>query len=104
MANTILNLLKLKLLRNRYSSICLILLFIGVSGFSQTTVTGTVVSKADDLPLPGVNILEKGTTNGVVSDFDGKFSIEVAEDAIIEFTYVGFKTKDVAVDGQTTIN
>ena len=70
----------------------------------QSQVTGTVTD-ADGAPLPGTSILEKGTTNGVQSDFDGNFSIGVSdEDAVLVVSYIGFATKEVAVEGRTIIN
>ena len=70
--------------------------------FSQT-VNGTVTG--DDGPLPGVNVIVKGTTNGVSTDFDGNYSIEgVDSDAILEFSFLGFKSQEVTVGGQTTVN
>lgn len=71
--------------------------------FSQQTVTG-VVSDPNGSPLPGVNIIEKGTQNGSTTDFDGKYSIEVNPDAILVFSYIGFNTKEIPVNSQTTIN
>ncbi|WP_438423387.1 TonB-dependent receptor [Aquimarina macrocephali] len=71
--------------------------------FSQQIVTG-VVSDADGSPLPGVNIIEKGTSNGSTTDFDGKYSIEVNPEGILVFSYVGFNSKEVPVNSQTTIN
>lgn len=61
----------------------------------QTTVTGTVL---DDLgtPLPGASIIEKGTTNGTQTDFDGNFTINVAASATLVVSYVGFKTVEIA--------
>lgn len=68
------------------------------------TITGTITD-SDGTPLPGANILEKGTTNGVQSDFDGNFSIEVSdENAILVVSYIGFANKEISVNGQTTIN
>ncbi|MCK5440563.1 MAG: TonB-dependent receptor [Maribacter sp.] len=68
-------------------------------------VTGTVTSAIDSQELPGVNVLEKGTTNGVVADFDGNYSISVSgEDAILVFSYVGFTTQEISVSGKTEIN
>ncbi|MGB3149591.1 MAG: carboxypeptidase-like regulatory domain-containing protein [Maribacter sp.] len=70
----------------------------------QQSVQGLVTDK-DGNPLPGANIVEKGTTNGVTADFDGNFSIQVANgDAILVISYIGFGTKDIAVNGQSTIN
>jgi len=66
---------------------------------------GGNVSDINDQPLPGANIIEKGTTNGVTADFDGNFSIQVSdENAILVVSYIGFATKEVALNGQTTIN
>ncbi|MEM8507965.1 MAG: TonB-dependent receptor [Bacteroidota bacterium] len=74
----------------------------GVLLAQQTTITGTV---SDDTgPLPGVNIVEKGTTNGTTTDFDGNFSITVATDAILVFSYIGYQNQEVAVSGQTSMN
>ncbi|WP_242203582.1 SusC/RagA family TonB-linked outer membrane protein [Aestuariivivens insulae] len=66
-------------------------------------IAGTVVD-ANGQPLPGANVLEKGTTNGVQSDFDGKFSLTVSnENAILVISYVGFLTKEILVGNQTSI-
>lgn len=69
---------------------------------AQVTVTGVVSDQMG--PLPGVNVLEKGTQNGTVTGFDGDYTLTVAEDATLVFSYVGFKTQEVAVDGQTTVD
>lgn len=71
--------------------------------YSQTTVSGTVRDDAGE-PLPGVNILEKGTTNGTVTDFDGNYAIEVATGAVLVFSYIGFNTQEVKTRGQGTID
>ncbi|MBU3024046.1 SusC/RagA family TonB-linked outer membrane protein [Zobellia galactanivorans] len=69
----------------------------------QEVVSGTVTD-TNGQPLPGANIVEKGTTNGVTADFDGNFSIEVEEDsAILVVTYIGFATKEVPVDKETSL-
>jgi TonB-dependent starch-binding outer membrane protein SusC len=71
----------------------------------QNRITGTVVSGSDKSPMPGVNIVEKGTTNGVTTDGNGKFSIAVERpDAILIFSFVGYHTKEVAIEGQSEIN
>jgi len=68
----------------------------------QFQVTG-VVQDQDGNPLPGANIVEKGTTNGVTADFDGNFSLALNDDnAILEVSYIGFLTKAVSVNGQTS--
>ena len=69
----------------------------------QSTVTGTI-SDVDGTPLPGANVIEKGTTNGVQADFDGNFSINVADDAILMITFIGFKAVEIPVNGQSVIS
>ncbi|MBC8770214.1 SusC/RagA family TonB-linked outer membrane protein [Arenibacter sp. BSSL-BM3] len=79
--------------------------FLLVQGMmAQTkTVSGTV---SDDLgtPLPGVNVVEKGTNNGASTDFDGNFSIKVSNNATLVFSSLGFTKKEIAVGVQTTLN
>ena len=70
--------------------------------FAQN-VTG-LVTDASGTPIAGVNVVEKGTTNGVVTDFDGKYSIAVDGNAILVFSYVGSNTQEIAVNNRTTIN
>lgn len=65
-------------------------------------VTGTV-SDANG-PLPGASVVVKGTTTGTQTDFDGNYTIESESDATLVFSYVGFKTAEVAVNNQTSIN
>lgn len=66
------------------------------------SVTG-VISDTSGLPLAGVNVIEKGTSNGVVSDFEGNFTIKVNKTASLVFSFVGFNSKEVAVNNQTNI-
>lgn len=86
-------------------AISIIIVFLCTTlGFSQTkTVTGTV-SDASGF-IPGVNIVAKGTTNGVVTDFDGNYEISnVTSDAVLVFSYLGYKTVEVVVGQQDVIN
>jgi hypothetical protein len=80
----------------------------GVEFFEEAfavTVRGRVTSQGDDLGLPGVTVLEKGTNNGTVTDIDGAFTIEVTgENSILVFSYVGFESQEVRVGNQTNIN
>lgn len=65
-------------------------------------VTGTVKDETG-APLPGAAILVKGTTNGTITDLDGNFSIDVATDAILVISYLGYTPKEVVVAGQSTL-
>ena len=69
----------------------------------QLQVSGTITDENAG-PLPGASILEKGTANGTTTDFDGNFSIQVADsNAFLVVSYIGFTTQEIAVNGQTSI-
>lgn len=69
------------------------------------TVTGTVTDAGDKLGIPGVTVLEKGTSNGVTTDFDGKFTLKVTKsNAELMFSFIGYETQFIAVKGQKVIN
>ncbi|WP_291959312.1 SusC/RagA family TonB-linked outer membrane protein [Maribacter sp.] len=71
--------------------------------YGQTVnVSGTVTDEMDQ-PLIGANILVKGTTNGVVADFDGNFSIETSSTATLIISYTGYSKQEVPVNNQTSI-
>ncbi len=74
--------------------------------YAQTTsISGTVTDSSDSMSLPGVNVLEKGTMNGAVTDFDGNYTIEVSnENAVLQFSFIGYSEQEISVSGQTTIN
>ncbi len=70
----------------------------------QSIITG-MVTDVNGTPLPGASILEKGTTNGVQTDFDGNFSIDVSnENATLVVYYIGYTTQEIALNGRTTIS
>lgn len=68
----------------------------------QSEITGTVTDAAG-IPLPGASVVVKGTTRGTTADFDGNYSIAAASDATLVFSYIGYKTTEVAVNNQTTV-
>ncbi|WP_413996787.1 SusC/RagA family TonB-linked outer membrane protein [Maribacter sp. 2307ULW6-5] len=72
---------------------------------NQFAVSGNVTSSQDGTPLPGVSIVLQGSTKGVVTDFDGNYSLEVQDgEAVLIFSYLGFKTQEVPVGGRSRIN
>lgn len=73
-------------------------------GVQQTkiTVTGIVRDEKGE-PVIGVNIIERGTTNGTVTDIDGRFSIQTAPDAVLEISYIGYVMQTMAVSGRTSL-
>ena len=92
-------------MRTKFSGILTLLLaFIVQISFAQDkTITGTV-SDNTGLPLPGVNIVIKGTATGTQTDFDGNFTISAATGQTIQFSYVGFQSQEVAVGASNTMN
>jgi len=79
------------------------LMLFAFSGWSQKTVTGVVLDE-NGSPLPGATIVEKNTSNGVSTDFDGNYSIEVAEGATLEFSFVGYENMSVLVEASDSYN
>jgi TonB-linked SusC/RagA family outer membrane protein len=69
------------------------------------TITGRVLSSSDNTPLPGVNVVEKGTQNGTVTDLDGNYSLTVSSpDAVVTFSFIGYLSEEMTVSDQTTID
>ena len=80
-----------------------ILLFIGMTAFAQKTVQGTVVDAANGEPIIGASILEIGTTNGTITDFDGNFELNVAPGAKLAISYMGYKTQELDANGSLSV-
>lgn len=73
--------------------------------WAQTkTVTGTVIDKDANMPLIGANVVVKGTTNGTVTDLDGKYSLDVNPSDVLVFSYLGMETKNEPVNNRSVIN
>lgn len=68
------------------------------------TITGTVTEEKTGMPIPGANILEKGTSNGVMTDFDGNYSIEVSEDAVLVVSFIGYASNEIEVNERSEID
>jgi TonB-linked SusC/RagA family outer membrane protein len=99
---------------NLYVTCCLLgLILFGLkpNAFSANNVTqqsitvrGTVKDVFGD-ELPGVSVVEKGTTNGITTDLDGRYSIQLSKsNVVLQFSYVGFKTKEVTITTQQTVD
>ena len=69
----------------------------------EITVSGTVTD-LDGVPIPTVNVIQKGTNNGVVTDFDGNYEITVPANSTLAFSYIGYVSKEIDVNAQTSIN
>ncbi len=71
----------------------------------STAITGKVTDADDGTPLPGVSVVEKGTYNGSVTDLDGNYTLMVSSpEATLTFTYIGYKTTDVAIAGRSAVD
>ncbi|ANH60174.1 SusC/RagA family TonB-linked outer membrane protein [Dokdonia donghaensis] len=90
-------------MKTKFSGILTLLLaFVVQVSFAQTTVSGTVTE--DNGPLPGANVIIKGTSTGTQTDFDGNYSIQASPSDVLVFSFVGFATQEVTVGNQSTIN
>ena len=75
------------------------------SAWAQTrAVSGTVTNGEDGQPLPGVTVRVQGTSNGVTTDLDGRFSLQVGNDAVLTFSFVGFTSQEVAVGARSVVD
>ncbi len=70
----------------------------------ERTVSGQVTDAGDGMPIPGVNVVETGTSNGTITDIDGRFTLSVGANATLAFSYIGYVKQDVAVGTRTSIN
>lgn len=69
------------------------------------TITGIVVSAEDNVPIPGVNVVIKGTSTGTTTNFDGQYTIDIeSNNAVLVFSYIGFTSKEVPVGNSTKID
>lgn len=81
---------------------CLLLPIVALA--QERSVSGRVTSASDNQPLPGVNILVKGTTTGTISDADGAYKINVSDGAVLVFSQVGLKTLELPVGNQQVLD
>ena len=99
---TLLPLERASWLKSLFLLVCLVLS--GTTVFAQEkTVTGVVTDSFNE-PLIGASIVVQGTTNGVITDLDGKYSIKVTPGATLQFSYVGMEKQSVKVGNQSVIN
>jgi len=89
---------------NKKLTLILILLTNSMIGICQFNITGIVIGKEDDLEIPGVIVIEKGTVNGTVTDINGQFSLKVSNpNSILVFSFVGMVEKAFKLKGQNDI-
>ena len=71
---------------------------------NATVKVSGIVTDTNNEPLIGVSVAEKGTTNGAITDVDGKYSLTVRPTSTLRFSFISYKTQEVKVDGRKTIN
>jgi iron complex outermembrane receptor protein len=87
-----------------YKKLLFLVLLLPFSILAQNTLSGTVLDKASGQPIPGVNVNVQGSTNGVSTDFDGKFQLPNAKKgAKIVFSFIGYKNSVINYDGQKAV-
>ena len=91
-------------MKTTINSLLFFLLLAPVYVFGQTSLTGTVTEQSTSIPLPGVNVVIKGTTTGTSTDFDGSYQIEVNNGDVIVFSYVGYQNIEITYSGQASLN
>lgn len=84
----------------------LLVCLFGLSSWSQSiSVKGTITDSDTSQPIPGVNIMVKGSTTGITSDFDGNYEIKVpSKESILEFSFIGYATQEIIVGDKTSMN
>jgi len=89
-------------MKNSFALICL--LFLTTALMAQHTISGTIIDE-HNIPLPGANVVEKGTSNGTTTNFDGNFSLNVrSPQSSIIVSFIGFQNQVIALNGESNIN
>lgn len=68
----------------------------------KKTITGIVVDEFGE-PIIGANVIEKGTTNGIITDIDGRFTLEVPQGSVIQISYIGYNTQEIKIENQSSL-
>ncbi len=81
-------------------------LFIGVGMLfaQEVSISGVVTSSEDGLPVPGVSVVQKGTSNGTITDFDGKYQLKVASGSVVVFSFIGMTTQEMSAGNSGVFN
>nr|WP_310589211.1 SusC/RagA family TonB-linked outer membrane protein [Dyadobacter sp. Leaf189] len=91
--------------RNKQAGFLLMFGLLSQVAVAQSVVTGQVTASEDNAPIPGVSIIVKGTTNGTITDSEGKYKIEVRDNAsVLTFSFLGFATQEVNLNGRSTVD
>ena len=91
-------------MKTTIKSLFVILFLVPMLALGQSNVQGTVSEEESGLPLPGVNVLIKGTNIGAITDFDGNYQLKANIGDLLVFSYVGFSTQEITFNGEGTID
>ena len=95
--------MKSKTIQLRKLVLFLVLMILSFDLLAQVTVTGVVTDESGN-SLPGVNVFEKGTTNGTITDLDGKYMLRVQNGTTITFSFIGYDDQEFSVSGTKQLN
>jgi TonB-linked SusC/RagA family outer membrane protein len=84
--------------------ICLLTVVTSHVVLAQSTITGKVTGAQGNEPLPGVNIVIKGTTTGTSTNVEGTYSINAPKDAVLQFSFIGYEPQEIQVNGRAKID
>ena len=94
----------MKALKLRKWCVWITMLFMAQALFAQqVSINGTVISGTDNYPVVGASIVEKGTTNGIITDMDGNFTLEVSPNSVLVVSFIGFKEQQIPVNNQKSL-
>ncbi|MGY0391622.1 SusC/RagA family TonB-linked outer membrane protein [Bizionia sp. KMM 8389] len=91
-------------MKTTFNSILFFMILIPSFLLGQNQVSGTVTEEGSSFPLPGVNVIIKGSTNGTATDFDGNYQLQVNKGDILVFSYVGYESQEIPYSDTSTIN
>ena len=95
--------MKHKIYKNLWLIVCLLCVNVTWTQAQEMQITGTVLDETD-MPLPGVTILLKGTSVGVTTDLDGKYSINAPQDGVLVYSFIGYDPMEMVVGNQSVID
>jgi len=87
-----------------FNALLFCLLMVPTIFMAQSTVSGTVTDEANAMPLPGVNVIIKGTSRGTSTDFDGNYTLEINQGETIVVSYLGYTTQEIVYNGQSRVD
>ncbi|WP_423126604.1 SusC/RagA family TonB-linked outer membrane protein [Gaoshiqia sp. Z1-71] len=95
---------KLNLSRRWLTTLVALFMGVGILMAQEVNLSGTVTSSEDGSPLPGVSVIQKGTTKGTITDVDGKYTISVPKGSVVVFSFIGMQKDEVIAENTTTLN